>query len=824
MATSSSGPGLHRSRSDPPPPITVEDMETGHGPLPSPSPSKMDPPKAFTGYSRPAFYRDDDTDDAPQLLHDGSARKPSLGHRRKHSPNLEWHQKWSPESWQSGRVLLIDYVDRAHSPHGKMKIIAQEFWTIDSLRRFYRKEDLSAQAALRVIHVQNAPWATRFLLRKFNIDASDDLVGTTFGRWASYDKPQLRGGKAVLNGRTFRAQRDPWRGIARTAFSADYLKHYPRDTVHDKIHGQKPMMELNHYNADDQPVYGYDVYVQRLSVYVQLSDGTPGQAVDPDIPNPYNEEAYEEYQRLKKSYGNVDANEHREMYVPKLRTLDNGNTIILFENSVSRSVKDTLVGARQELESRWRRLTFYLPRSEIDNDEDLATACMDFILKDIFKAIAYSWDKFLAVCETHVSILEDKIYENPADESRAPELWKNSAQWLKCERLIYIHADISLETRTYLHELFGSDPRPDGSLWLGNAPDDIDKLTGQWERDIVGPTTALSDLMYKSVGIRDSRHSLQLGLSMWRLSWITFIFLPLTFTVGFFGMNVDTFAENPDIKWWFVVSIPVLIVVLVLWYAVKHNLSSQRQNPLRRGVYEALYYEFSTEQPRLWSRSGPREDVVPVGWWGGFRWWLMVRWFGQEKLVPRYRDGADMDEFGSWSRIKKYLVRRWLNELVIMPKAPALPTSNEDSGNGGATNNGTKTEHLLPFKELRASRQNLHNNHSHGAVSEMLSIATPVAIAELDPTAASRMADPQTRRTSASHRSLSPVFSEGGKRPGSSGSVGGRSSDGGIMVEEKGVSEDERSGDEVVVAGLRGGGGNGKNKGGYSESKKRLGV
>ena len=168
------------------------------------------------------------------------------------------------------------------------------------------------------------------------------------------------------------------------------------------------MMELNHYDMADQPRHGFDVYVQRLSVYVQLSDGRPGQAVDPDIPNPYNEEAYEEYQRLKKQYGNVDANEHQDRYIPKLRTLDNGTTIIIFENSQSGSVRDTLIGARQELESRWRRLTFYLPREEMDHDETLATECMDFILKDIFKAVAYNWDRFINVCETHVGILEDK--------------------------------------------------------------------------------------------------------------------------------------------------------------------------------------------------------------------------------------------------------------------------------------------------------------------------------------------------------------------------------------------------------------------------------
>ena len=109
--------------------------------------------------------------------------------------------------------------------------------------------------------------------------------------------------------------------------------------------------------------------------------------------------------RLKKSYGNVDANEQPDKYIPKLRSLDNGNTIIIFENSITGSVKDTLIGARQEIESRWRRLSFYLPA---DNEETLTAECMDFVLQDIFKALAYNWQKFMGLCETHVGILEDK--------------------------------------------------------------------------------------------------------------------------------------------------------------------------------------------------------------------------------------------------------------------------------------------------------------------------------------------------------------------------------------------------------------------------------
>src|SRR5690242_12466994 len=192
---------------------------------------------------------------------------------------------------------------------------------------------------------------------------------------------------------------------------------------------------------------------------------------------------------------------------------------------------------------------------------------MDYILKDIFQALSYNWNRFLAACETHVGILEDKIYDNPADESRDQELWSNSALWLKVERLIWKHRDMVDDMRNYLHELALGDPGDEE--WLGSTPTELERLTNQCERDMINPTKELADLMYKSVGIRDARHSLQLGLSMWRLSWITFIFLPLTFMCGFFGMNVDTFEGNPSIKWFFITSVPVLATVLVLWYGVK---------------------------------------------------------------------------------------------------------------------------------------------------------------------------------------------------------------------------------------------------------------
>jgi hypothetical protein len=55
-------------------------------------------------------------------------------------------------------------------------------------------------------------------------------------------------------------------------------------------------------------------------------------------------------------------------------------------------------------------------------------------------------------------------------------LWKNSAQWLKVERLVYIHVDVVKDMVTQLYDLAGSEA---DVPWLGAMPDEFDKLTGQ---------------------------------------------------------------------------------------------------------------------------------------------------------------------------------------------------------------------------------------------------------------------------------------------------------------------------------------------------------
>ena len=348
-----------------------------------------------------------------------------------------------------------------------------------------------------------------------------------------------------------------------------------------------------------------------------------------------------------------------QRYVPQVDKLDNSNAIIIFENSQSSSIADTLIAARGTWEARWRRLPFYLAYEggDISNDSEMALECSKIVLQDIWKAVSENWESLLDACDSHISILEDRIYEQPADESRAPELWTNSSMWLKVERLVAVHVAIVREMQTNLREMSGDDG------WLEATPDDMEKVTSLVQDDLVKPTDSLSDLMYKSVEIRDSRHSLTLNLSMWRLSWITFVFLPLTFISSFFGMNVDTFKDDPSLKWYFASAVPMMFLVLIMYFIFKNYFAVERQTPYQRGIWEDSFHQLATSYPRLWSRLGPRDDIHPKTPLGRLKWHLILRWNRPEKTIRMGKEDAEWDDLGAWSQFKRRMTRRWTAQL-----------------------------------------------------------------------------------------------------------------------------------------------------------------
>jgi hypothetical protein len=339
-----------------------------------------------------------------------------------------------------------------------------------------------------------------------------------------------------------------------------------------------------------------------------------------------------------------------------------------------------MICARQKWESRWRRLPFYIAYEthEVLTDDLMALRCLRMIVQDIWKATSDSWQSFLDICNHHVGILEDKIYENMADESRASELWTNSSKWLKVERLMFVHIDLVKECGKNLREM-AEEPVPTDA-WLESAIGDFDRLSNLVQEDLVKPTANLTDMMYKSVGIRDSRHSLQLASSMARLSWITFVFLPLSFLSGFFGMRVSTFAEDISVKWYFTFAVPMMVLVFSVLYMLKHFLERARATPYSRGVYESLFLDLADRFPLLWTRKGPRQEIMPEDRYQRWKWQLVQRWSAANKTIKAAttNDDDELDSLGTWSRVKRTLMRRWTSQISTLH----IPATAFEEGKG----------------------------------------------------------------------------------------------------------------------------------------------
>jgi hypothetical protein len=250
------------------------------------------------------------------------------------------------------------------------------------------------------------------------------------------------------------------------------------------------LFELNHWDTDkgNVPSHGYDVYVQRLSVYVQRNEGPVTISPEEDMKNPY------EPKPGKPGLNSGLAEKDREWdTMPLMESMDNNSTIIIFEASHTGYSEDTLIGARQEIETRWRRLMQLLPRENIPTEEMITVEVMNIVLKDILKGVQHNWEKLISKCDEHVNILEDKIYEYPADESRAPELWKNSALWLKVEKLISLQRSTIGEIQNNMRELADDlEPREE---WLHRTPNEFKSVETMVQEQLVKPTANLSDLV-----------------------------------------------------------------------------------------------------------------------------------------------------------------------------------------------------------------------------------------------------------------------------------------------------------------------------------------
>jgi hypothetical protein len=157
--------------------------------------------------------------------------------------------------------------------------------------------------------------------------------------------------------------------------------------------------------------------------------------------------------------------------------------------------------------------------------------------------------------------LAEEVFQKPEDDTLASKLWEYSREFQNAGKMINLLTLLVDDIRTEFARHL--DDEALGMSFMAHLPSEFRNLATDVREELQKPITEMIDLVYKSMSIKDTRLSLELNSSLWRLSWVTFIFLPLTFLVGFFGMNVDTFSDDPSIKWY----VPLKYVV-GLWFGI----------------------------------------------------------------------------------------------------------------------------------------------------------------------------------------------------------------------------------------------------------------
>ncbi|RSM07225.1 hypothetical protein CEP52_005339 [Fusarium oligoseptatum] len=104
---------------------------------------------------------------------------------------------------------------------------------------------------------------------------------------------------------------------------------------------------------------------------------------------------------------------------------------------------------------------------------------------------------------------------------------------------------------------------------FGAALSEFYKYLAEGVKNLRDTSQELIGLEFNLTSIREAQKSTSTSVSMKRLSWITFIFLPLTFVSSLFGMNVNVLESNPP--WWIYLpfAFSTLGLTMIVWLTFK---------------------------------------------------------------------------------------------------------------------------------------------------------------------------------------------------------------------------------------------------------------
>ncbi|MCJ1287827.1 hypothetical protein MMC26_007179 [Xylographa opegraphella] len=160
-------------------------------------------------------------------------------------------------------------------------------------------------------------------------------------------------------------------------------------------------------------------------------------------------------------------------------------------------------------------------------------------------------------------------------------------------------------------------------------------------------------------------------------------------------MQVSVIADTPNIMWYFVAALPMMLAVFASWYFLKQFLDGSRRSPYARGIYEALFQHLATNYPQLWTRTGPRRTIRLSGRFERIKWWLILYWSTPKKTAYSgpVNDDSLFDGLGTWSRLKRRFIRQWTSEIHSTGKLQ--PQALQGTGRVASTPDGLEASNVL---------------------------------------------------------------------------------------------------------------------------------
>ena len=214
-------------------------------------------------------------------------------------------------------------------------------------------------------------------------------------------------------------------------------------------------------------------------------------------------------------------------------------------------------------------------------DRELMACDAFYALSEIFTFCACSEAQFLHMIENNISRRQTSI--DPEDLIRAQSNLTYTQELLD-------HHVTRLRSNVDVIKARG------GPQWTLPASADqqercaqaADALQKDFE-SLVARTCMISDRCKNKINqlasqamLAESKKAIQQAEEVTKLTRLAFIFVPLSFTASWFGMNLDPLVEGTNPLWvWFVVSIPIFIgsVVFMHWdvYGLFKSLRAKRR-------------------------------------------------------------------------------------------------------------------------------------------------------------------------------------------------------------------------------------------------------